>query len=97
VTITPEREKEIEETRQISHAANAYLWGVFDRQQAVYTPREKWDMDAVKRYLKDYVHSRQRFDEKLERYLTPDDKKQIDKIIRRRLEIIITGQEVVEP
>ena len=95
MTISPERLAEWAEINEISRAANAYIWGVWSRSKPTYTPREKWDLDSVKTYLKDYCHMRQRFDEELERWLTKEDKKAIDAVIKRRLEIIITGQQEV--
>ena len=95
--ITDERINELVELDRVTKIAYSYVWKVFRNQMPLMNHREKFDMECLKNYFKWYCTShRGKFDEKLERWLTLEDKKQIHYIIRKRLESLITGQEELD-
>jgi hypothetical protein len=91
--LTDERWEEIRGVNEAVCNAHAHLWGVL-RNKDTYAPtvREKWKKKRLEDYYKNYIRSLRHFDETLEIFLTKEDKKAINDIVRRRLESLITGQ-----
>ncbi|MCL2003581.1 MAG: hypothetical protein FWG72_06225 [Oscillospiraceae bacterium] len=88
--ITDDRIAELVELDRASKIAYSYIWGVL-KNATTYpvTPREKWNEAALKEYYEEFMTRRRHYDEKLEIWLTPEDKKQIHKIIKNRLETLL--------
>ena len=92
--ITEQRWEEIQRVREAAANAHAYMWGVMRNADTyVSNIQDKWRKQRLVKYFKDFCKRVRHFDEDLEIFLTKEDKKAINQIIKNRLEILITGQE----